>query len=137
MASADNAHDPEWRLESVSWDADTMEASTKDTSSGGRAGGSVAANRAPNTSCQVRASWPPLLGFGRFMLVVMLSCIHSCRKAAWRSQKMPSSLPCPTRRPMTHQVEGCTAFLPLRSYYQRQHICGELGVACSSFPLPL
>ncbi|PRW57874.1 squamosa promoter binding [Chlorella sorokiniana] len=70
MALVDDGHDPEWRVEGISWDVDTMEAGTKDNSSGGP----TPSGRAINTSCQ---------------------------------------------------VEGCRAFLPARSYYQRQHICEE------------
>ena len=66
MASWDGESDPEWRLEGVSWDADTMEASTKDTSSGGL-GGPSGTGRTPNTSCQVGANAraASALGFGR------------------------------------------------------------------------
>lgn len=124
MASSDDAHDPEWRLEGVSWDADTMEASTKDTGSGGAAPG-----RSPNTSCQVRASGCSAVG---------LAHVATCGGSTWTAdgcklhELSPASLHGLNQRPHpnpslpTHgQVEGCCALLPLRSYYQRQHICGE------------
>ena len=41
--------------------------------------------------------------------------------------------PCLARLPACLQVEGCPRqLLPLRSYYQRQHICGEPACQAAS-----